>query len=354
MRIASVAPAFSRPHEDVGPHSDVRSGDPPSGGYLYDERVAAELRALGHTVDEIFVAEGALFDAAAIAQRLATYDAVLEDELAFAVHAPVNAILQAEGKSTKRVAVVHVPEALLDASGATLDAERAFLRSVHAAIFVSRTTRDDTEALLGRHTPSFVATPGRDHFPDVLARAEGPFHIVAVGHVHPHKATLDLALALRAFSGLAKGAWRATIAGDEAIDPAYTASVNGALGAAREHVAFVGRRARTDIAALLGGAHVFLTAAPYESYGIAAAEALACGVPVVGCAHGGFREIVRDRDTGLLADPGQPAALAQALAVLIGDDGLRADLAKRARAASATLPTWRATANEVARVVAGA
>jgi glycosyltransferase involved in cell wall biosynthesis len=361
MRIASVAPAFSRPHEDAGsasfrPHADVgfpsiRSEAPASGGYLYDARVAAELRALGHTVDEIFVSEAALFDAAALATRLGTYDAVLEDELAFGVHTPVNALLKAAGKPTKRVAVVHVPAAILDPSGATLDAERAFLRSVDAAIFVSATTRDDTEALLGKHTPAFVARPGRDHFPDVMARPDGAFHVVAVGHVHPHKASLDLAHALRTFSELAKDTWRATIAGDDTIDAAYTAAVKSALGRAAAHVTFAGRVAPPDIATLLGSAHAFLTSARYESYGIAAAEALACGVPVVGCARGGFREIVRDRETGLLAEPGEPGELARALGSLAADSTLRADLAKRAREAAAALPTWRTTANEVARVL---
>ncbi len=51
-----------------------------------------------------------------------------------------------------------------------------------------------------------------------------------------------------------------------------------------------------------------------EPFGMVAIEAMACGRPVIGAAHGGLTEIVRHDRTGVLFSPGDPAALAGALA----------------------------------------
>ena len=62
-----------------------------------------------------------------------------------------------------------------------------------------------------------------------------------------------------------------------------------------------------------------------EPLGLAAVEALACGVPVVASSVGGLREVVRDGENGLLVLPDDPAALAAAL-LRLSDAGLRARL----------------------------
>jgi glycosyltransferase involved in cell wall biosynthesis len=63
-----------------------------------------------------------------------------------------------------------------------------------------------------------------------------------------------------------------------------------------------------------------------ESFGMVAIEAMACSVPVVAAAHGGLLDIVDDEVTGLLFQPRDAAALADALARLAGDAALRARL----------------------------
>jgi glycosyltransferase involved in cell wall biosynthesis len=61
-----------------------------------------------------------------------------------------------------------------------------------------------------------------------------------------------------------------------------------------------------------------------EPFGLVALEAMAAGVPLVASRIGGLLDFVSDGESGILVDPGDPAALAAALDRLIGDPKLRA------------------------------
>jgi glycosyltransferase involved in cell wall biosynthesis len=68
-----------------------------------------------------------------------------------------------------------------------------------------------------------------------------------------------------------------------------------------------------------------------EPYGTVAAEAAARGVPVVATRVGGLREVVVDGATGTLVPPGNPQALAAAIAPFLDDQALRARVGAAAR-----------------------
>jgi glycosyltransferase involved in cell wall biosynthesis len=68
-----------------------------------------------------------------------------------------------------------------------------------------------------------------------------------------------------------------------------------------------------------------------EGFGLAAAEAAACGVPVIAAEASSLPEIVLHNRTGLLVPPGQPDALAAALAVLLPDTERRRELGAAGR-----------------------
>jgi glycosyltransferase involved in cell wall biosynthesis len=73
------------------------------------------------------------------------------------------------------------------------------------------------------------------------------------------------------------------------------------------------------MAELYRAADAYVHAAPEEAFCLTAAEALACGTPVVAAAEGGIDEVVDHGRTGLLSPPGRPDDLAAALLKVLGD-----------------------------------
>jgi len=96
-----------------------------------------------------------------------------------------------------------------------------------------------------------------------------------------------------------------------------------------ERVRFLGRR--EDIPQLLAACDVFALPSLYEGSSLAVLEAMAAGIPIVSSAIGGTEELIEDGRSGLLVPPGDAKALAAALRRLLGEPGLREQLATRAR-----------------------
>jgi glycosyltransferase involved in cell wall biosynthesis len=93
--------------------------------------------------------------------------------------------------------------------------------------------------------------------------------------------------------------------------------------------------------ALLAGAEVQVMPSRFEGFGMAAAEAMAAGVPLVASTAGSLPEIVADG--GVLVPPDDPAALAAAVARLLASAPARAALGAAGRAAARRF-TWTAVA----------
>ncbi len=74
-----------------------------------------------------------------------------------------------------------------------------------------------------------------------------------------------------------------------------------------------------DMPEFYAGIHMLAMPSFSEGFGLVAAEALACGRPVVGGDASSLPEVIRHRQTGLLVPPGNPEALAHALGDLIRD-----------------------------------
>jgi L-malate glycosyltransferase len=97
-----------------------------------------------------------------------------------------------------------------------------------------------------------------------------------------------------------------------------------------KHVVLPGFRA--DVVALLKTFDVFVMSSETEGLGTSILDAMACARPVVGTRTGGIPEVVDDGVTGLLVEPRDPRALAQAITTLLKDEPMRARLGAAGRA----------------------
>lgn len=127
--------------------------------------------------------------------------------------------------------------------------------------------------------------------------------------------------------------------------------LRGALEAAARplggRVQFLGFRA--DISSLLRAADCFVLATRSEGLGSSILEAMAAGLPVVATRVGGIPEIVAEGRTGILVAPDDPTGLANALARMAGDRGLREEMGRGAEERAASFSADR-TADGTDRV----
>jgi glycosyltransferase involved in cell wall biosynthesis len=165
------------------------------------------------------------------------------------------------------------------------------------------------------------------------APLDGPGRVGFVGRLEPRKGIEDLIVAARRFL---RGRPRATLtivgAPSELAPAGYEASLRAAMRASgvMDRISFQGLRA--DGGEALAEFDVVCVPSHSEPYGTVAAEAAARGVPVVATRVGGLREVVVDGETGSLVRPGDPAALAAAIAPFLDDRALRARVGAAARA----------------------
>jgi len=98
-----------------------------------------------------------------------------------------------------------------------------------------------------------------------------------------------------------------------------------------DRVRFPGAVAQDELPTYYRAADVLVITSRYESFGLVAVEALACGTPVIAARVGGLPSIVREGENGLFAAWRSPGAFAERIDELLADDALRAHLRAQAR-----------------------
>lgn len=119
-----------------------------------------------------------------------------------------------------------------------------------------------------------------------------------------------------------------------------------ALGLA-DRVVFTGYVAEEDLPRLYGGARAFVYPSRYEGFGLPVLEAMQCGAPVITSDVSSMPEVAGG--AALLIDPDDVGGLADALARVLSDDALAADLSRRGIARAAGF-SWERCARETRAV----
>jgi len=163
-----------------------------------------------------------------------------------------------------------------------------------------------------------------------------PVRCLAVSRLIERKALDTL---LHAFKRLPAEGFRLTVAGSGAAELSLR-DLARSLGL-EDIVRFVGAVPNAELADYHREADVFVLVPRTEAFGNVFAEAAAAGLPVVGSAVGGVKDLVEPGVNGLLVSPDDPEGTAAAIARL-ADDELRTEMGRRNRAMAEKRLSWEA------------
>ena len=204
---------------------------------------------------------------------------------------------------------------------------RLLLRPAAAVICVSETVAAAVRSV----GVEVVVIPNGVRVPDQVGPSVEPPEVLYVGRLSPEKNVHTLVDAV--------GDLNLVVAGDGPL----RGRIPNALGAVPH----------AEVERLLERAAVIVAPCEREGFGLAAAEAMAFGRPVVAAAGGALLELVTDGETGLLVSPRDVAALRAAVERLLRDPELRDRLGRAARARARERFGWDAVIDRTLEVYDG-
>jgi starch synthase len=235
-------------------------------------------------------------------------------------------------------------------------AERVSLASASAVVAVSDGMRSDILSVYpeispervrvirnGINTLEYAPDPSADVLEKHGVDPERPY-VIFVGRITRQKGVPVL---LRAAAALDPSAQLVLCAGaaDTQELGEEVASLVAELQASRTGVLWIPEMLpKPEIIQLLTHALAFVCPSVYEPLGIVNLEAMACSTAVVASRVGGIPEVVDDGVTGLLVPPDDPAALADALNLLLRDPGRAEAMGRAGRERAVTEFSWETVA----------
>jgi D-inositol-3-phosphate glycosyltransferase len=156
--------------------------------------------------------------------------------------------------------------------------------------------------------------------------------VLFVGRIEPLK---GIDVLLRAVSHI-DGRFRVLVIGGDGKDLARKAELAALAAELRiaDKVTFLDAVPHGDLPLYYNAADICVVPSYYESFGLVAVEAMACGIPVIASRVGGLKETVRDGQTGYLVPWLCPEPFAERLELLLNNEPLRRSLGREARAAA--------------------
>lgn len=238
----------------------------------------------------------------------------------------LHALAASAGTGAKLVCSVHGY-----ASGVHLHLGRFLLGKCDAVLPVSDSLLTDLkrDGYRARHfsvIPNCYDPAFESRSPQIQSSPAGTLRLVCVSRFDKTKDQITLVRALRAVVETGRNVTIDFAGGgpERFMDPVRESASVAALAG---RVGFLGTCG--DIPALLRRYDAFILSSFAESFGIAAVEAMACGLPVILSDIAPFREILRGGEDGLLFAPGSPGAAASCISTLCDDPEMRPLLASK-------------------------
>jgi glycosyltransferase involved in cell wall biosynthesis len=331
----------------------------PTGGYGYAREVIAALRARDWGVCILDLGDG--FPHVDVDQRVHARQCLLDapKDVPVVVDGLALGVLAEEAQTASHghclIGLVHHPLALetglsVAAAHALRVSETQALAATHHVITTDHSTAATLAADYAVEPARIsVARPGTRRMSRLQTRREGPVRILAVGAVVPRKGH---DLLVRALVELRDLDWHLTIVGDRTRSDEAVAELDRLITelALAPQITCTGAVTAKRLDDLHRDADLFVQSSWFEGYGMALADAIAYGLPVIATRTGAAPRIVPP-EAGLLVPPGDQIALMRALRLLIGDTTLRERYATRMRTAAQNLPTWDDTARVFEQVL---
>jgi glycosyltransferase involved in cell wall biosynthesis len=339
----------------------VTLGDPGrlTGGYRYHRRMAELAPSCGAAVRFVSFPERpfplpALAGRAVLRQAGAAADVVVLDSIAAAFLA-LWLPREPRPAAVPLVGSLHQPPGGIDHGpprrGVQAALDRLAYRHARLLLVASAALGEELAAAGYPRERIRVVPPGRDlpAAPSGAAGRRGDLRqgrrvgLLCVANWVPRKGVLEL---LEAVAGLPDGLATLHLAGDDRADRRYGARVRARLARPdlAGRVVVHGPLPAERVAVLYQGADVFVLPSLREPYGTVWGEAMAAGLPVVGWRAGNLPHLATDGREGLLAGPGDVAALRDALARLADAEDLRRGMGAAAAGRAAGRPTWSQSA----------
>ncbi len=330
-----------------------------TGGWIYNENLLRELGRLGHPIERLVLPGGfpnpsdtAVAATGEIFARIPDDTLVLVDQICLGV---LPALAAVQGTRLRLAMIVHHPIAFENesdkaASEELFASEKAVLVHVRHAIVTSLTT---CRALVERYgVPAekiICAEPGSDRRAVSQGSTEGPLRLLSVGALVPRKGQDVL---LSAMAGLTDLPWSLTIVGNTNRDRQHLGRIRQILdrNQLRERACLVGELSQDDLDELWQTTDLFVSASRHEGYGMAVAEAIARGIPVVTTRAGAVGEWISP-DAALVVPNGDVQRLCRAIRSVMENCVLRQNLRAGALAQRKSLPEWTTAARKVSVVV---
>jgi len=184
--------------------------------------------------------------------------------------------------------------------------------------------------------------------------------VLYVGRIEPLKgvSTLIEAMSCLKFKDKSGPVHLAIIGGEPDVTPeemstemAHLQKLSDDL-AMDQTVVFLGKRGQNTLPYYYSAAEVLVMPSHYESFGMVALEAMACGTPVIASDVGGLGFLVQDGETGYTVPDGEPDKLCEKLTLLLGDQTLREKMGLRAVEVAQSYD-WEKVAKQIVDVYEG-